>query len=121
MKSLFKKSNVPQNLSLIDRVVRLVLGLVMISVLFFDNPYFVLSTTWMSVLVLVSIYPLMTGMLGVDPLYAAAHVKSCDTSEHNQCGTLPYQAAAATDHIPGVCDDETEHSCRSHRPYSRRL
>jgi len=116
MDSTFKKSNVPQNLSLIDRLFRLALGIAMMSVLFYSNPYLVISTGLMSAIALVGIYPLMTGMIGVDPIYELGHLKSCDTSDRNQCGTLPYQVAAATNHIPGVCDSNTEHSLGACHP-----
>lgn len=116
MASTFKKSHVPQNLSLVDRLFRLVLGLAMMSVLFYSNPYLVLSTGWESVIALLGIYPLMTGMVGVDPIYQLGHLSSCDTSERNQCGTLPYQIAASIDHIPGVCDSDTEHSLDACHP-----
>jgi hypothetical protein len=83
-----------QNLGLVDRVVRMILGFLMVGVVLMDIDLGV-APGWHLILPILSIYPFITGILGWDPLYAASHVKSCDTSRRNQCGTFPYEAKAA--------------------------
>ena len=61
-------------------------------------------------MVLASLYPLMTAMIGWDPLYAIFHVRSCSRAGRNQCGTLPYQLKAFAGHAPKYCDSKDEHS-----------
>lgn len=65
------------------------------------------------VLMLVSIYPLMTTMLGQDPFYNLAGIRSCNDSGRNQCGTFPYQVKAAMGHTPRYSDAEDERSLES--------
>jgi len=88
----------------------------MVSLVIIDHPLIALPAGWESLLIIISIYPFMTGMIGADPLYLLGHIRSCDSSDRNQCGTLPYQIAAAIDHIPGVCDSDTEHSLDACHP-----
>ena len=107
------KVEVVQNLGWLDRVIRVVIGIAFLSV-----PCYYLfsgmSSPWYTYLMLLAVYPLMTGMLGRDLLYDLFSVKSCGTSERNQCGTFPYEIDAALGHHP-IPDSEVEHSLeRSH-------
>ena len=86
-----------QNLGLLDRAVRLIVGGAMLAVVAFDGA----SGTvlgWHAYVAIISIYPLMTGFVGWDPLYSLGHVKSCDLSDRNRCGTLPFSVMAAMGH-----------------------
>lgn len=84
-----QNSNALQNIGLIDRTVRVVIGLAMISVLFV---YPVESVSlWFVLLPLIGVFPLLSGVLGWCPTYAALHTKSCGMDEHNSCGTFPDQ------------------------------
>lgn len=108
------KVEVVQNLGWLDRVIRIVIGVAFIAV----PCYYLLAgqplTTWFSIVMLLAVYPLMTGMLGRDLLYDMFNVKSCGTSERNQCGTFPYEIDAALGHHP-IPDSDVEHSLeRSH-------
>jgi len=94
MKRLYSKLGAVQNVGLLDRVVRLVVGAAMVGVVYMDFLNAV-AFGWHAYLPILAIYPLMTGSLGWDPLYAAGHVKSCDTSSRNQCGTFPYEIESA--------------------------
>jgi hypothetical protein len=105
-----KGNFVEQNLGLWDRVFRVVLGCAMLSV-----PYFMITQTgvmsemWHSVLIILSIYPFLSGILGADPLYRLMDVKSCDLSSRNRCGSFPFQVDAFLGRNP-VPDDDYEHT-----------
>lgn len=82
-------SNALQNIGLIDRTVRVLVGLGMIGVWFF---YPIESVNiWLAMLPLLGILPLLSGILGWCPVYAMFHTKSCGTDKHNTCGTFPDQ------------------------------
>lgn len=82
-------SNALQNIGLIDRSVRIVVGIGMISSWFF---YPVESVNmWFAILPLLGVFPLLSGILGWCPVYAMFHTKSCGTDKRNSCGTLPDQ------------------------------
>ena len=107
------KVEVVQNLGWLDRVIRVVIGVAFVSV-----PCYYLfsgqSASWYTYLMLLAVYPLMTGMLGRDLLYDLFKVKSCGASERNQCGTFPYEIDAALGRHP-IPDSDVEHSLeRSH-------
>jgi hypothetical protein len=101
---------VAQNLSLADRTVRWILASVLLlapaaQLVFWHGSF----GWWHAVALLLSIYPGLTAFLGWDPFYQAAHYKTCDSSERNQCGTLPYQIDAALGHHP-IPDKDYDHS-----------
>ncbi len=79
-----------QNLGLLDRTVRILIGAAMIGV--------VLSATLgnaLNFLAILAIYPCLTGMFGYDPLYSFKRVKTCDISVKNKCGTYAFQVGNA--------------------------
>jgi hypothetical protein len=87
-KSLQNK-NALQNIGLIDRSVRIIVGLAMTSTWFF---YPVESVNlWFVALPLLGVFPLLSGILGWCPVYALFHTKSCGTDNRNSCGTMPDQ------------------------------
>lgn len=101
-KRLRRKIGVVQNLGWLDRVIRVIagtLGIAVPSALLFSD---VSDAWWIYTTILLSVYPLLSGMLGWDPLYSTLGIKSCDTSDINQCGTFPYEidAALGRDPIP---------------------
>ena len=65
-----------------------------------------------------SVYLLLTGMTGGDPVYALLHGRTCGLSERNRCRTLMYQMKAAlgrhTDH-----DHDQDHEAHALKPYGR--
>lgn len=81
--------NALQNIGLIDRTVRVIVGLAMIAV-WFVYPIASVSM-WFAVLPLLGVFPLLSGILGWCPVYAIFHTKSCGTDSHNTCGTFPDQ------------------------------
>ena len=99
MERVIAKLGVAQNLSLLDRLFRFVIGIGLIAVaavtLITGS-----AVTWQGFAILLSIYPLMTGMLGVDPVYSLFNKKTCGINDRNQCGTIPYQVDAAMGHHP---------------------
>jgi len=104
---------VVQNLSLRDRVVRFVIGALLFA------PGLIAATAvfthtgpelsaWLVGMMALSAYPLMTGMIGVDPLYRLFGFRTCGDSGANQCGTLPYQLKARKGEAPQYCEaDDT--------------
>ena len=88
-------TGVVQNLGWIDRVLRVIAGVlflaVPISLLKEGQPY----ATWYYYLILLSVVPMITGILGWCPFYAGFHMKSCDTSKRNRCGTFTEEMKAA--------------------------
>ena len=107
---IVKGNFVEQNLGMWDRILRVILGSAMLSV-----PYFmitqvgVMSEMWHSIMIVLSIYPFLTGILGADPIYRLFHVKSCDLSRRNQCGSFPYEVDAFLGRDP-VPEDDYEHT-----------
>jgi Inner membrane protein YgaP-like, transmembrane domain len=89
MDKSLQNSNALQNIGLIDRTVRIIVGSAMIGTLFF---YPIGSVSlWFAALGLVGILPLLSGVLGWCPVYAMFHTKSCGTDEHNSCGPMTDQ------------------------------
>lgn len=99
MEKVVEKLGVVQNLGLVDRGFRFAIGIALIT---FAAITLVTGSavTWQGFAILFSIYPLMTGMLGIDPVYSLFHKKTCGLNDRNQCGTIPYQVDAAMGHHP---------------------
>jgi len=104
------KTFIHQNLGLVDRIFRVLLGTVMLGI-----PYFLLLQHgavvqwWQSSLMALSVYPFLTGILGTDPVYRLFHIKTCDLSNRNQCGSFPFQVDAMAGHNP-IADSDLEHT-----------
>ena len=106
---------VEQNLGLWDRIFRVVLGCVLLAVPYFTITQIgVMSEMWHSLLIILSIYPFLTGILGVDPFYRLMNVKSCDLSSRNRCGSFPFQVDAFLGHHP-IPEDDYEHTLTNSR------
>lgn len=88
-KSLQNQSYALQNIGIIDRMVRIVVGAAMIGV-WFVYPI-AQVTMWFALLPLLGVFPLLTGILGWCPTYAVFRTKSCGTDKRNSCGTFPDQ------------------------------
>jgi len=85
-----RRLGVIQNTGFFDRILRIFVGIVllaggMISLALFE------TVSRQGYAILMSIYPLMTGMLGWDPFYSLFGKKSCRIDGRNQCGTLPFE------------------------------
>ena len=108
-----------QNMGLVDRVLRLLIGAALIGTAYYFSAYRDVAArlwdVWGSYSTIIAVYPILTGMLGWEPLYALFRVRSCGTSGRNQCGTLPFQIKAMFDHVPKYTESETEHSLESCR------
>jgi len=87
-KSLQNK-NALQNIGLIDRSVRILVGAGMVSTMFFYP--FESVTLWLAIVPLVGIFPLLSGIIGWCPTYAMFHKKSGRIDKHNSCGTMTDQ------------------------------
>ncbi len=92
---------VPQNEGWLDRVIRVCLGTLMLAVpLYQIMVQGQMVQMWHAILMLCSTYPILSGILGFDAVYNMLHIKSCDSSRRNQCGSFPYQIDAAMGHNP---------------------
>lgn len=112
--------NAYHNIGLIDRVVRFAVGVAMLA----GGAFYVTQAgalhaytateAGMLITMLVSIYPLLTAVLGVDPLYTVVGISSGSNTGRNQCGTFPYQIKAALGKAPRYCETaDCEHSLES--------
>ncbi len=108
-----------QNIGLIDRVLRFGIGAAMLAggAVFVSQAgalhQYTMTEAAMLVVMLVSIFPLLTAILGVDPFYSAAGIRSGGSTGRNQCGTFPYQVMAALGKAPRYCETNDEHSLGS--------
>jgi hypothetical protein len=116
MNEIGKQFGVPQNLGWLDRCMRVLVGAALIGVCMY---VFEAGVTWPAYLALVAVYPLLTGMIGYDPLYEIFAVRSCGVSERNQCGTFPFEIDAALGHHPMPTSD-IEHSLEHSRHMPRK-
>jgi hypothetical protein len=84
-----QSKNAIQNISVVDRIIRLIVGFSMLGVvLFIEN----LSPGLIAFFGLLSIIPILSGIMGWCPFYAMFNVRSCSVDNpHNRCGTLPFQ------------------------------
>lgn len=108
-----KHEGVIQNLGWLERVIRVVLSGVLLGM-----PMYFLEishpSTWYYVSMLLAAYPLLTGIIGIDPVYKSLNLRTCDTSQRNQCGSFPYEVDAALGRNPKPIND-VEHSLEHSR------
>jgi hypothetical protein len=100
---------VHQNLGVFDRTIRVIIGSLMLGV-----PYVQLVTGadlvwWHSLSMVVSTYPILTGICGRDVLYDYFKVSSCSMDGKNQCGSYPFQLANFFGH-KRIPEDHQEHT-----------
>ncbi len=109
-------SRANQNLGLADRILRIAIGFAMLGGGAFyvsmagDVASFAAVEPSVLVLMLVSVYPILTAILGMDPVYRLSGIRSCSDSGRNACGTLPYQIKAAMGTAPVHCEPNDQHS-----------
>lgn len=101
-----------ENIGLIDRLVRFLIGGgALVYFVFYTEMQHPIMMVASQVLVAgVCVYLMITAMLGWEPLYAVFRVKSCSITGRNQCGTIPYQFKALIGHAPKYCESDSEHS-----------
>jgi len=89
-----------QNIGLTDRITRFIVGGTMLGIGAFYQ--LTIGPNIFDVgLMLLSIYPLMTTLLGWDPVYQMLGARSCNAEGGpNACGTLPYEIDAALGNEP---------------------
>jgi len=96
MDSIAEKLGVVQNMWLVDRTLRFVIGgLLLGSVAGYLQTTDSTMLDWHAYIGLLSIYPFITAILGWDPFYHLFNAKTCGTEGRNQCGTFPYEVDAA--------------------------
>lgn len=96
------RGNMPpaENIGLLDRMVRFFGGgaLMTFGVL---SALFTGHDVMSAIAVLLAIYPLMTTIMGWDPIYQLLGTRTCAVEGgRNQCGTLPYEVDSALGHEP---------------------
>lgn len=89
-----------QNIGINDRIARFFIGGAMLGVGVFYE--LTIGPNFLNVgLMLLSIYPLMTTLMGWDPVYQIFGARSCSIEGgRNVCGTFPYEVDAALGHNP---------------------
>ncbi|MFQ5468711.1 MAG: DUF2892 domain-containing protein [Gammaproteobacteria bacterium] len=96
-----RKIAVFQNLGAVDRVIRVVLGTVLLGGAIINMQTIGAITAWHALAGLVSVYPFLTGILGWDPFYSMFGARSCNIDGgRNACGSFPYEVDAAAGHNP---------------------
>lgn len=101
---------VEQNVGVIERCVRVLLGVAMLGF-----PYYLLIQPnatiemWQGVLMVLSVYPSLTGILGMEPLYKVFGVRTCGLTGRNRCGSFPYQIDALIGRDPHP-ENDLEHT-----------
>ena len=109
-KSSMSNRGVIQNQGWLDRSIRVLLGLTLLLLpaylLEFD---FTRELTWEYYAMLVSIVPILTGVIGWCPIYSLFGIRTCGGSARNPCGTFPFEVDAALGHQP-IPDNDVEHS-----------
>jgi len=96
------KGNMPpaENIGLVDRMVRFfgggaLMAFGVMSALLTGHD--VIS----AIAILLAVYPLMTTVMGWDPIYQLLGARTCALEGgRNQCGTLPYELDSALGHEP---------------------
>ena len=113
MERIALKLFVVHNIGLVDRMLRLSIGAAMLA----GGVVSMLShavLTWEPYAILISVYPLMTSMLGWDPFYATLDTRTCSLAGgRNACGTFPYELDAMIVGDRLVPDSDYEHSLTS--------
>ena len=101
---------VEQNIGAIERCIRVLLGAAMLG-----YPYALIIQPgvsvemWHSVMMVLSIYPSITGILGNDPVFSLFGVRTCRLSGRNQCGSFPFQLDALFGRKPKP-ENDLEHT-----------
>lgn len=111
MNRISEKMGPVQNIGLGDRMVRFfgggaLMAFGVISAVIYGHG--VVS----AVAILLAVYPLMTTMMGWDPIYELVGAKTCSVEGgRHQCGTLPYEVDAVLGHDPKPVEGhEYDHS-----------
>lgn len=117
MKAMRQKIDAVQNLGWIDRSLRMIIGWAIIAVAYADLSQGAM-VGWHSYALVVSVYPILTALIGWDPLYSTKNLKSCDTSQHNQCGTFPFEIKSALGLQPS-CRADSDCSLPEPRAHQR--
>lgn len=111
MKGLITKLRTIQNLNIVDRFMRLLLGVTLLGLVIVTLKEGD-SFGWNIYIMLGAIYPLMTAIMGWDPLYAVLGIRSCNKEGCLACGTFPFQLDAAFGNKP-IPSIDHDHSLNS--------
>ncbi len=101
MERIRNRLGVVQNIGLLDRLVRFIVGFALLAGGAVGMSMTPTITTWEALAILFSVYPVLTSILGWDPAYAMFGARTCSLEGgRNQCGTLPYEIDAALGRDP---------------------
>ena len=107
MKRVRDKLGVVQNLGLVDRCVRTAIGWFLIGAALTDL-YSGAVVSWHGYAILVAVYPILTGILGWDPIYNLVGARTCELTGRNRCGTFPFEVSATLGRNP---ECKSEYDC----------
>ncbi len=117
MLTLTKNAHPIENIGLVDRVIRLLIGAALIGTSYYYvahlNQVAGVWDMWGTYAILFAIYPLMTAMLGWDPLYSLFRVRTCSDAGRHQSGSMPYQIVTMFGHTPKYTESNRERSLGS--------
>ena len=121
MSKLTGKISPVENIGLADRMIRFFGG----GALMAFGVFSALTTAHdlvSAAAILLGVYPLMTTMMGWDPLYQLFGARTCSVDGgRNECGTLPYEVDSALGHKPKpVAGYEYDHSLAGTRQEAMR-
>lgn len=108
---IFDITRANQNLGLADRAIRVVIGFAMLGggAAYVTMGAGVFSPTVLMIMV-ASLYPLFTAIIGVDLLYLFMGNRSCGNDGRNACGTFPYQVKSWMGTVPVYSESADQHS-----------
>jgi len=121
MKQITDNMTPVQNIGLMDRMVRFFGGGALLAggslmLALGENSFTAV------IMVLLAVYPLMTTMMGWDPLYQLFGAKTCSLEAgRNACGTFPYEVDSALGHNPKPDHDYDHSLAASHHDIPRRV
>lgn len=99
MNTFTEKLGVIENLGVVDRSLRALIGAVLVA------PIIIAAVEvdpigWQFYAGIASCYLLLTAMLGWDPFYAMFGARTCGVSERHRCGSFTYETDAILGHHP---------------------
>ena len=82
---------ISKNISTSDRIIRGLIGTTMLVIPYATlNGHEVNAQWWQSLSMLLSAYPILTGLFSKDPFYQLLHINSRELLSKNRSGNLPF-------------------------------
>ena len=119
MTQITGKFTTVQNIGLVDRMIRFFGGGAMLA---WGCLALVMSDNNLTgaIVALLSVYPLMTTIMGWDPIYQMFGARTCNLEGgRNACGTFPFEVDSAVGHDPKPMHDFDHSLAGSHHDTKR--